>query len=96
MEVADWQEGVTYYSGQVVVHKGEAYTKLDDNDQSEPDHIAGGWALIEDADVAQYKVIADSLSTYEERVRNHKADILAKLQAAGLDPADVLAVLQTG
>jgi len=44
--IAEWQAGVDYDPGTVVIHQGNRYLKLDDGDNSEPDAIAGGWEQI--------------------------------------------------
>jgi hypothetical protein len=91
--IAAWQAGTTYTAGTIVTHNGGVYQKADDGDNTEPDAIAGGWSVLENSNVAEFNAIATSFSTYEERVRKHKADTLAKLHAAGLDVDAVKAVL---
>jgi len=91
--IAAWQAGTTYTAGTIVTHNGGVYQKADDGDNTEPDAIAGGWSVLENSNVAEFNAIASSFSTYEERVRKHKAATLAKLHAAGLDPDEVKAVL---
>lgn len=44
--IAVWKSDTTYNPGTVVIHQGSRYLKLDDNDNSEPDSIAGGWEQI--------------------------------------------------
>jgi hypothetical protein len=88
-----WAADVAYQPGNLVTHQGVVYQKLDDGDQSPPDSVPGGWVIVENTNLAEFNAIATSFSSYEERVRQHKADILAKLQAAGLNPDDVKAVL---
>jgi hypothetical protein len=91
--IQPWVQG-TYSAGDLVSHNGEVYRKVNDADQSEPDAIPGGWELMPSTNLSEFNAIATSFSTYEERVRKHKADTLAKLHAAGLEPADVKAVLE--
>ena len=38
-----WDAGTTYQPGDLVQHQGKLYCKADDNDQTEPDSIGGGW-----------------------------------------------------
>lgn len=90
------QDNVPYAPGSAVEYQGKVYEKLDDNDQSPPDEIGGGWRRIDNCpncNVAQYEAIEASFTSYEQRVKDHKAAVLAQLVAAGLDPADVKAVV---
>ena len=91
----NWTNSKSYTAGDVVVHQDKLYQKLDDGDNSPPDDIAGGWVEVppERNNLAEYTAIEASLGSYEQRVKDHKAEVLAKLAAAGLEPADVLAVL---
>jgi hypothetical protein len=91
--IQPWAADVAYTPGTCVTHKGTVYQKLDDGDNTEPDAVAGGWSVLEDSNIEEYNAIATSLGGYEERVKLHKATVLAKLHAAGLDAADVKAVL---
>jgi hypothetical protein len=93
MTIQNWQSDATYETNAVVLHNGEAYFKLDDSDQSEPDHIGGGWQLVPNSNATEYTAIEASFSSYEERKAKHQAEVRQKLAAAGLEPADVLAVL---
>ena len=90
-----YKAGTTYIPGSVVLHDGKAYQKLDDGDNSPPDDVPGGWKLIPDdrSNLTEYQAIEASLGSYEQRVKDHKAEVLAKLAAEGLDPSDVKAVL---
>jgi hypothetical protein len=87
------QTNAPYQAGVMVLHNGEAYRKLDDDDQTEPDTIGGGWELLQNSNVAEFQAIESAFSSYEQRVADHKAKVLAKLQAAGLSPDAVKAVL---
>ena len=90
------QDNVPYPANAIVEHQGKVYEKLDDNDQSPPDEIGKAWRRIDNdphCNVAQYEAIETSFNSYEQRVKDHKAAVLAKLKAAGLDPADVKAVV---
>jgi hypothetical protein len=94
--IKTWAADVAYQPGNLVTHQGVVYQKLDDGDQSPPDSVPGGWSPLENSSVAEFNAIATSFAGYEERVRQHKAGILAKLQTAGLNPDDVKAVLDAG
>ena len=91
----NWTKSKSYTAGDVVVHQHKLYQKLDDGDNSPPDDVAGGWVEIppERNNLAEYTAIEASLSSYEERKAKHQAEVRKKLAAAGLEPADVLAVL---
>ena len=93
-----WTEDkVPYAPGSAVEYQGKVYEKLDDNDQSPPDEVGGGWRRIDNdprANVAQYQAIESAFNSYEQRVKDHKAEVLAKLAAEGLSPEDVRAVLK--
>ena len=91
----NWTNSQSYTAGTVVVHQDKLYQKLDDGDDSPPDDIAGGWVEVppERHNLAQYTAIETSLGSYEERKAKHQAEVRKKLAAAGLEPADVLAVL---
>ena len=93
MKIPKWQRGVVYQPGVVVTYRGKVYQKLDDGDQSPPDNIPGGWKLIENTNLAEYNAIDRALGSFESRRDTHRAEVLAKLAADGLDPADVRAVL---
>ena len=93
MHIPEWQPGVDYQPGTVVTYQGNVYQKLDDDDQSPPDDIPGGWKLVENTNLDQYNAIDQALGSFESRRDAHKADILAQLAADHLDPADVRAVL---
>ena len=90
-----YKVGITYSPGSAVLHDGKLYQKLDDGDNSTPDDVPGGWELIPDdrSNLKEYQAIEASLGSYEQRVKDHKAEVLAKLAAEGLDPLDVKAVL---
>ena len=90
-----YKAGTTYIPGSVVLYEGKAYQKLADDDNSTPDDVPGGWKLIPDdlSNLKEYQAIEASLGSYEQRVKDHKAEVLAKLAAEGLDPSDVKAVL---
>ena len=90
-----YKAGTAYIPGSVVLHDGKAYQKLDDGDNSPPDDVPGGWKSIPDdrSNLTEYQAIEASLGSYEERKAKHQAEVLKKLAAAGLEPADVLAVL---
>ena len=85
----------TYAAGDEVQHQGKFYRKADDSDTSPPDDVPGGWVEVppERHNLAEYTAIEASLSSYEERKAKHQAEVRKKLAAAGLEPADVLAVL---
>jgi hypothetical protein len=91
----NWINSETYTPGDVVVHQDKLYQKLDDGDDSPPDDIAGGWVEVplESNNLAEYTAIEASFSSYEERKAKYQAEVRQKLAAAGLEPADVLAVL---
>jgi hypothetical protein len=91
----NWTNSKSYTAGTVVVHQDKLYQKLDDGDNSPPDDIAGGWVEVppERNNLAEYTAIEASLGSYEARKAKHQADVRKKLAAAGLDPVDVLAVL---
>jgi hypothetical protein len=88
-----WNPDTIYQPGDVVLHNGEPYQKLDDGDNSPPDHVPGGWLLVENNNLPDYQAIEASFNSYEQRVAAHRAEVLAKLQAEGLSPDDVKAVL---
>jgi len=91
----DWINSKTYAAGDVVIHHSKLYQKLDDGDNSPPDDIAGGWVEVppERNNLAEYTAIEASFSSYEARKAKHQAEVRKKLAAAGLDEADVKAVL---
>ena len=91
----NWTNSKSYTAGTVVVHQDKLYQKLDDGDNSPPDSVPGGWVEVppERNNLAQYTAIETSLGSYEERKAKHQAEVRKKLAAAGLEPADVLAVL---
>lgn len=89
----NWKPGQIYPAGTVVLHHGQPYIKDDDTDQTEPDDVAGGWTPLAFHNLTQYQAIEASFSSYEQRVADHKAQVLAKLQAAGLEPDEVKAAL---
>jgi hypothetical protein len=89
-----WKQGKAYGPGAVVKHNDNLYQKLDDGDNSPPDDIAGGWEPVSaENNLAEFEAIEASFLSYEERKAKYQADVLAKLKAAGLDPAAVQAVL---
>ena len=92
----NWTNSKTYTAGDVVVHQDKLYQKLDDGDNSPPDDVAGGWVEVppERNNLAEYTAIEASLGSYEQRKAKHQAEVRKKLAAAGLEPADVLAVLR--
>jgi len=93
MHIHDWQPGVTYQPGTVVTYQGQAYQRLDGGDDSEPDDNPGGWQLLENTNLDEYRHIEESMSSYEARREAHKAEVIAALEAEGLDPDDVRVVL---
>ena len=93
MHIPDWQPGVTYQPGTVVTYQGQAYQRLDGGDDSEPDDNPGGWQLLENTNLDEYRHIEESMSSYEARREAHTAEVLAALEADGLDPDDVRVVL---
>jgi hypothetical protein len=97
MNIPTWSQGI-YQPGDFVLHNGKVYRKDNDTDQTAPDDVEGGWSEVpaDQTNLAQYEVIAASFAGYEEKTRKHKEDVLAKLRAAELQPADVLAVLEAG
>jgi uncharacterized protein YigA (DUF484 family) len=42
-KIPEWQPNTTYQSGDEVRHEHRRFIKADDNDQSPPDDVAGGW-----------------------------------------------------
>ena len=42
-KIPEWQSNVSYQPGDEVRHEHRKYIKADDNDQSPPDYITGGW-----------------------------------------------------
>ena len=92
----NWTNSKTYTAGDVVVHQDKLYQKLDDGDNSPPDSVPGGWVEVpaERNNLAEYTAIEASLGSYEERKAKHQAEVRQKLASAGLEPADVLAVLR--
>ena len=93
MHIPEWQPGVVYQPGTVVTYQGQVYQKLDDDDQSPPDDIPGGWVEITNDNHQEFEKIEASFNSYEQRKADHKAEVLAKLAAEGLNPDDVKAVL---
>lgn len=88
-----WKHGKSYSPGDVVKHQGKVYSKDADGDDSPPDAVPGGWTELADNNLPEYEAIEASFSSYEQRVADHKAQVLAKLQAEGLSPDAVKAVL---
>ena len=88
-----WKQGKTYDPGTVVLHKGEVYQKDNDADQTEPDPVAGGWSHLPNTNVVEYQAIEASFNSYEADKAKYQAQVLAKLQAEGLNPDAVKAVL---
>ena len=93
MTVENWIPGHIYAPGDLALWGGEVYQKSGDSDQSHPDDIAGGWERFNSISPVQYEAIAASFSDYEERKAKRQAEVRKKLAAAGLDEADVKAVL---
>ena len=93
MPLEAWQNGVAYAPGAIVTHQGKVYSKDADSDQTMPDDQKGGWTELQDTNLQQYELIEASFNSYEQRVADHKAQVLAKLQAEGLNPDAVKAVL---
>jgi len=94
-----WKQDKTYAPGTVVLHKGEVYQKLDDNDQTEPDSIGGGWVELQNTNLQQYELIEASFNSYEQRKAQHqaavkaaKASAEAKLAALGLTKEELQAL----
>ena len=96
MTIPNWQSDATYETNAVVLHNGETYIKLADDDQSEPDHIGGGWRALENSNAAEFNVIADAFNGYEARKAAHQKKINDALKAAGLTPGEVLVALTAG
>jgi len=97
--VTNWTSGKNYLTGSRVIHEGKVYEKLDDDDQSPPDDIGGGWRLLNVEGVEHYQSIASVLDSYEERVQQHqarlaaaKASAEAKLTALGLTVEELQAI----
>jgi uncharacterized protein YigA (DUF484 family) len=42
-KIPEWQSNVSYQPGDEVRHEHRKFIKADDNDQSPPDYITGGW-----------------------------------------------------
>ena len=45
-KIPEWQSNVSYQPGDEVRHEHRKYIKADDNDQSQPDDVAGGWVAV--------------------------------------------------
>lgn len=45
-KIPEWQPNTTYQPGDEVRHENRKFIKADDNDQSPPDYITGGWTPI--------------------------------------------------
>ena len=91
--IGHWDPAITYNTGDQVLHKSKVYQKSADTDQTEPDDVAGGWDEVQGDNLAEFAAIAESFSSYEQRVADHKAAVLRQLTAAGLNPDVVRAVL---
>jgi hypothetical protein len=96
-----YTQGTVYTAGDLVQYNGKLYQKDNDNDQTAPDDVPGGWSLIPDDrnNLSQFNAIAQSFGSYEQRVQQHKAKVAAdrksaesKLEALGLT-ADELKAL---
>ena len=94
-----WKQGNIYDSGSIVEHRGEAYRKLDDGDNSPPDAVPGGWELLQNNHLQQYEVIEAAFGSYEQRRDAHiaavaaaKASAEAKLEALGLTVEELQAL----
>jgi hypothetical protein len=94
-----WKAGTNYAPGDVVLHEGKTYQKLDDGDQTRPDEVPGGWLELRTPDVQQYLTIEASLTSYEQRRDAHqaamkvaKASALKKLEALGLTVEELQAL----
>jgi len=92
-----YKPGTVYSPGTVLVHNDKFYRKLADGDNSPPDDVPGGWSELpkDKTNLPEYLAIEASLSSYEDRKKAHRADILKKLTDAGLSPDDVKAVLES-
>ena len=88
-----WDASASYATGDLVTHNGVKYRKLDDGDTSAPDDVPGGWVEITNDNHQEFEKIEASFNSYEQRKADHKAEVLAKLAAEGLNPDDVKAVL---
>ena len=88
-----YEEGTTYAQGEMVHHDGNLYIKTDDSDTSLFDDTSSGWQLVENTNLDEYQPVEQALSSYESRREAHTAEVLAALEAEGLDPDDVKAVL---
>ena len=100
--VTNWTSGKNYLTGSRVIHEGKVYEKLDDDDQSPPDDIGGGWLeiLISKESLDRYQKIVESFSTYEARVIQHqqqqaqaKQSALEKLNKLGITTEELEALL---
>ena len=98
-----WTAEVIYEPGEVVLHQGKMYAKLDDGDNTAPDAVAGGWQEVRDVQaegLAEYQAIEASFSTYEERVKLHQAELalkrqqtIEKIKALGATDEDIAALV---
>ena len=94
-----WNSNTHYDANEVVEHNGKVYQKLDDNDQTEPDSIGGGWVELQNTNLQQYELIEASFNSYEQRKAQHqaavkaaKASAEAKLAALGLTKEELQAL----
>lgn len=97
--IQSWQADHTYAPGDVVLHNGSAYHKLDDGDNTEPDAVGGGWQALENSNAVQFNIIAARFNSYEARRDAHLAAMAAarssahtKLQALGLTAEELKAL----
>ena len=97
----DYDPKETYAPGDVALHEGTLYQKLDDGDNSAPDEVPGGWELIpeEQTNLQEYLAVEQSLTSYEQRkaarlaqVAAARASAIAKLEAIGLTVDEVTAL----
>lgn len=99
----NWQPNTTYHPGDVVIHNGVLYTKLDDGDNSAPDAVAGGWESAgspELDNLDEFLAIKNSFASYVEQSAKYQAKLQAdrtsaeeKLHRLGLTADEVTALL---
>ena len=102
--MSDFNSSTTYNHGDVVTHGDDAYkmiggpTRKRSGSTSTPGEDPAMWQLLDiiNISIADFRVVETQLSSYEARVAEHRAKTLKALEDAGLDPADVGAVLKAG
>jgi hypothetical protein len=92
-KIEAWAPGA-YSHGDYVLHNGEVYVKVDDDDQSEPDNIAGGWELVPNTNVVEYNAIVEAFESYEAKKAAHRRKVHDVLAAAGITDGDALRTLE--